>query len=290
MATSLVHPGVPRTHQPNSSLRTLSSEDAGLVTSEPLAYTVPGIRRKVEVKVASTATEWEGAFRLVRKNYQESGYEPPSTKLLRFTPFHALPDTTVFVAKAEDQIVATLTLVPDSRPLGLPLEGLYEDEVNVLRSQGRHIAEVTSLAADNLTQREFIYVFSALSRLMAQYHLYHGGDTWVITVNPRHRVYYCKTYGYMPLGPRRSYHAVRGHPAEAFWVDEHLMKAAAPKMHEAIYERPLPREFLQPVRMPVELIRAMAAESSQFDPLAVEALDVNQILGYMETHGHLRLW
>jgi hypothetical protein len=261
-----------------------------VLTSDPQAFAVPGIRRKVEVKVASTPAEWEGAFRLVRKNYLESGYEPPSTKLLRFTPYHALPDTTVFVAKAENRIVATLTLVPDSRPLGLPLEGLYEDEVNNLRQQGRHLAEVTSLAADHLTQLEFMHVFTALSRLMAQYHLYHGGDTWVITVNPRHRAYYCKTYGYMPLGPRRAYSAVRGHPAEALWVDERLMQASAPKMHEAIYKRPLPRELLQPVRMPVELIRYMAAESSQFDPLAVEALDVNQILGYIETHGHLRLW
>lgn len=258
--------------------------------TEPQALVVPGIRRKIDVKVASTAADWEAAFRLVRRNYEESGYEPPSTKLLRFTPYHALPDTTVFVAKSGDDVVATLTMVPDSRPLGLPLEGLYEDEVNTLRSEGRHIAEVTSLAADDLTQRDFMHVFPALIRLMAQYHLWHGGDTWVIAVNPRHRSYYCKMIGYIPLGPQRAYQAVRGHPAEALWVDKRLMQASAPKMHEAIYERPLPREYLQPIRMPVDLVRYLAGESSQFDPLAVDALDVNQILGYAERNGHLRCW
>jgi hypothetical protein len=243
------------------------------------------VGRAIEVKVASTPAEWEDAFRLVRQNYLESGYEAPSTKLLRFTPYQALPDTTVFVAKLAGQVVATFTLVPDTHPLGLPLEGLYEDEVAELRRQGRRLAEVTSLAAAGLTQREFVYVFTTMIRVMKQYHLYHGGDTWVITVNPKHRNFYCKTLGYTALGPQRAYEAVRGHPAEAFWLDKHLMKAAGSKMYAQIYEEPLPSEVLQATHMPTDLIRHLAAQSSQFDEL-----DVNQILSYVERNGNPRRW
>jgi hypothetical protein len=256
-----------------------------VVETDTSTVQVHGVERPIVVKVASTAAEWEAAFRLVREKYLESGYEAPSTKLLRFTPYHALPDTAVIVAKAGDEVVATFTLVPDTIPLGLPLEGLYEEEVEALRRQGRRLAEVTSLAAANLSQREFVHVFATMMRVMMQYHLRHGGDTWVITVNPRHRNFYCRTYGYAPLGPRRAYEAVQGHPAEAFWVDRHLMQSGAPKQYEEIYERPLPPEVLQATQMPIELIRYLASESSQFD-----ALDVDQILGYVERNGNPRRW
>jgi hypothetical protein len=46
---------------------------------------------------------------------------------------------------------------------------------------------VISLAEDGLSRRESLRVFMALIRVMFQYHVAQGGDTWVITVNPRHR-------------------------------------------------------------------------------------------------------
>ena len=73
-----------------------------------------------------------------------------------------------------------------------------------------------------------------------QYHVRQGGDTWVITVNPRHRNYYRKVLGFVPLGPRRSYPAVRDHPAEAFLLDVGLMRANAPAMHREVFGEPLP--------------------------------------------------
>lgn len=246
---------------------------------------VPGVTRDIEVKIASTPEEWEAAFRLVRKNYVESGYESPSSKQVRFTPYHALPDTAVFVAKCEGEVVATFSLVPDGKPLGLPLDALYEDEVNELRKQGRRLAEVTSLAANGLSQREFIQVFTTLIRLMKQYHLRQGGDAWVITVNPKHRAFYCKMLGYTSLGPCRAYATVAGNPAEAYWVDRQLMQAAGSKMFDQVYTEPLPDEMLKATKMPVEFVRYLASQSSQFD-----VLDAEQILGYVNTHGTSRAW
>ena len=80
----------------------------------PRAAAVPGAgsRREIVVKIASEPDEWEQAFQLVAANYQERGYETTTDKPYRFTPYHALPDTTIFVAKHEGRVVATFSLVP----------------------------------------------------------------------------------------------------------------------------------------------------------------------------------
>lgn len=252
---------------------------------QSVSIPVEGVSRPIVVKVASTHAEWQAAFRLVRENYDECGYEPPSTKLLRFTPYHALPDTTVFIAKAAGDVVATFTLVPDNRPLGLPLEGLYEEEVKQLRNQGRRIAEVTSLAANRITQREFVHVYEAMIRLNMQYHVHHGGDTWVLTVNPRHSMFYQRALGCLPLGPRRSYQAVQGHPAEAFWLDCDLMKSNAPEMYTKVFGEPISPDVLRARQMPIDTIRCLAAQSSVWN-----ALDVEQTLGLIARTGNPRCW
>src|SRR4051812_116170 len=67
----------------------------------PASIEVPGLDRSIRVKIASELEELEGAFQLLAENYQARGYEKPSTKLFRFTPYHVLPGTVTLVAKHE---------------------------------------------------------------------------------------------------------------------------------------------------------------------------------------------
>src|SRR4051794_25143846 len=62
---------------------------------------VPGVGREIRVKIASGHDELDQAFRLLATNYRARGFESPSPKPFRFTPYHALPGTTTFVAKHE---------------------------------------------------------------------------------------------------------------------------------------------------------------------------------------------
>ena len=250
----------------------------------PASVPVAGLRRAVEVKIASTRQEWEEAFQLVADNYQARGYEAGDCDC-RFTSYHALPESVVLVAKTEGQVVATFSLVPDNTLLGLPLEGLYRDEIQELRRHGRHIFETTCLADRDLGLREFVQVFQALIGLAWQYGVARGGDTNVITINPRHRSFYTKALGYVPLGPWQSYPAVQGHPAEAYFLDPRLMRAKAPEAHARIFGEPLPPEALRAPRMPAALVRHFARNSSQTDPRLVE-----EILRYVETCGSPRRW
>jgi hypothetical protein len=246
---------------------------------------VPGIAKAIEVKIASEREEWEQALGLVAANYRAKGYEVVSNKRFRFTPYHALRDTAVFVAKHEGQVVTTFSLVPDNTLLGLPMESIYGAEIHERRLQGKRMAEVTSLADSGLGVREFLQVFTTIIKLMFQYHVRHGGDTWVITVNPRHRNFYTKVLGFQPLGPCRAYASVQDAPAEAYLLDRDTMRVKAPKMFDDIFGEDLPPRALRKPSMSPELVRQFAADSTQTDPRQVQ-----DVLSYAAHYGSPRRW
>lgn len=255
------------------------------VVRVPRAIPVRGVSRPIEVKIASTECEWEQAFQLAAASYQARGYETPGTSRLRFTPYHALPDTLTLVAKHHDEVVATLAIVQDNALLGLPMEGVYAEEIQQLRNEGRKLFEVTTLADAGLGIREFVQTFIRLIQLATQYHTSHGGDAGVIAVNPRHRSFYTRVMGFVRLGPCRTYAAVQDHPAEAFWITERLMRDNTPNMHETIFGQPVPREALFAPKMPRYLIRKFSVESRLCDPEQIEKL-----LALRDQYGSLRRW
>jgi hypothetical protein len=244
------------------------------------AFLVPGIARSIEVKLASEQDEWEQAFELLAANYRARGYEAPGAKPFRFTPYHVLPDTILIVAKHDDRVAATLSLVPDTSLLGLPLESIYAVEVAKLRREGRRIAEAISLADTELSIREFVQVFKAMIKLAMQFHVAQGGDTWVITVNPRHRNFYQKVLGFAPLGPCRTYPAVGDHAAEAYRLDVAHMEVNAPTMYHEVFDEPLPGPVLSAPRWSPERVRYFSRRSTQVDHRTVEyLLQVVEYLG-----------
>lgn len=251
----------------------------------PKAVPVPGVSRSIEVKFASERSEWEQALQLVATTYQARGYETPNVARLRFTPYHALQDTAVLVAKHEGRVVATFSIVLDNTYLGLPMEGVYPDEIQALRRSGRRLLETTCLADQGLSLREFVQVFLSLIRLGMQYHTSRGGDTYVITVNPRHKSFYQKVLGFQPLGPCRSYAAVQDAPAEAFWLDNETLKADAPKMHEEIFGEDLPRQALIAPPLPRRLAQEFAEATNP-----AERDTIHEAVRFVSTFGSARRW
>jgi len=233
---------------------------------------VPGINRVVTVKIASQQEQYRQVFRLLAVSYQAAGYEAPSLQPFRFTPYHALPGTAVFIAEQETGAVATLSLVADNPILGLPMESVYPEEIDCLRQEGRSLVEVTSLADQELGIREFVPVFLTLMQVMVQFGVRQGADTWVITVNPRHRLFYQKMMGFVPIGPTKAYPSVQNHPAEAFAVTVPQLLAHSPVMHKRIVGEELPESVLTHAPMPAELVRYLAEHSSQTDLGTIEEI------------------
>jgi hypothetical protein len=246
---------------------------------------VPGAARDLQVKFASDRQEWEEAFRLVAANYRARGYEAPSSRPLRFTPYHALPGTQTLVAKHAGHVVATFSIVLDNTLLGLPMESTYGAEVAALRDQGYRLMETTSLAETGLGVREFLRVFMALIRLAMQFHTAHGGDAYVITVNPRHKGFYSKVLGFLPLGPCRAYACMQDAPAEALWVSNDLLRERAPRAYAEVFGEPQPEAALRPRRMPRDLVRYFGQQSSPGDGATLDAA-----LSFLDRHGNARRW
>lgn len=259
---AISHPISPTTATSSVRRRVASAHSDG---SDARSIAVAGLSRPIRVKIASERDEFEQAFRLVADRYKARGYETPGAGPYRYTPYHALPGTVTFVAKDGDRVVATLSLVPDNDTLGLPMESIYGEEVASLRWEGRTLGEVTCLAEEGLNPREFLKVFSALIRVMFQYHVRRGGDTWVITVNPRHRSYYTKVLGFVPLGPCRSYSSVGDAPAEAFYLDVDLMQEGAPEKHREVFGEVLPWQVVTPLAKSADHALFFGPRSTQAD-------------------------
>jgi hypothetical protein len=257
-----LHSKAPRAHRRSGAARRYG----------PASIEVPGIGRKVQVKIASEFDEFKGAFRLLATNYQACGYESPSAGVYRFTPYHVLPTTVTVVAKHENHVVATLSVVLDTELCGLPMESVYETEIDGLRRDGRRLAEATCLADRELGIREFVCVFKTLIKVGMQYHLRQGGDSWVIAVNPRHRRFYQKVLGFVPLGPRRTYPSVQGHPAEAYVSGVDLLRAHAPEMSREVLGEILPGSVLKAPRWSPARVRFFGKRSTQADGATIDAL------------------
>lgn len=97
--------------------------------------------------LAVTFGDFDAAFRLLHDRYVWRGYLTPEPSGRRLGLHNALPGTKLLVAKAEDRVVGTLTVVEDSC-LGLAMDEAFGEELGRLRERGRRLAEASSLAVD----------------------------------------------------------------------------------------------------------------------------------------------
>lgn len=118
------------------------------------------------LKIADTQQELEDAFRLLHDSYVAAGYMDPDPSGMRILPQHLLPQTTTVVAKWDEKVVGTLSLIRDN-PFGLPLEKLFD--ISDRRAGGRRLAEVSSLAIDPKFRGKPFRMLFPLCRFCIQY-------------------------------------------------------------------------------------------------------------------------
>ena len=139
------------------------------------------------LSIASTRKDFELAFRIVHDSYTEEGLMRPHRSGMRITKYHALPTTTVLIAKLGDEAVGTATIIQDS-PLGLPIDEICD--VNRFRRSGNHLAEISSLAIAK-TSRGRAEILLPIVRYCFNYcYTFAGIDNMISVVNPGHQAFY----------------------------------------------------------------------------------------------------
>jgi hypothetical protein len=166
------------------------------------------------MRVSETRKEREAAFRLVYRAYLESGLAADHPMQMRVIKQHLLDTTDVLVAKRNDDVCFTVSLVRDGH-CGLPSESLFVKEITAMRAAGIKLAEVSCVAsdcADDSKKRRFETLVKMIS-LTIQVARRRGVDRLVLAVHPRHAKLYQRMFGCVPCTRVKEYEAVCGNPA-----------------------------------------------------------------------------
>lgn len=198
--------------------------------------------RAVTYKIATTRSELEEAYSLVWKNYVETGFQADDDTKIRFTKYHLLPESRVFVANFREGLLAepkqfddrsvcigTVSLILDS-PMGLPLDELCGKELSQVRAEGRKIAEVVGFAVnkDYTQYKVFLHMF----KLLFQYAGLVGVTDIVCTVTAKHSRFYRKVCLFEPVGELTTYVS-----AQSVQAQGHILNIKeARKKSEEFYE------------------------------------------------------
>lgn len=102
-------------------------------------YNLP---EELSLKLADTPEEIEASFKIVHEAYVELGYIDPNSHQFRFSKYQALPTTVILVAKWKDEVVGTMSILPDSQ-MGLPADSTWD--LSGYRKGGKRLAEISSL-------------------------------------------------------------------------------------------------------------------------------------------------
>lgn len=166
--------------------------------------------------IATTQLEKDSAFALVQKIYSEQGYIPKKNENT-FRKFLFASPTKVFLGYYQNQIFATISLIPDSS-LGLPMDVLYQKELGDFRRQHKRLAEVSQYAVDqSVLQEKGAKQFTASIPMLEM--VFESAraidlDYLCITINPKHDVFY-QSLGFISIGEPKFYPAVNNAPALA---------------------------------------------------------------------------
>lgn len=152
-------------------------------------------RRLYKIRSANSCGQRSSASNLIHRMYATRGYvssalpdEPPPTRM-------------TLVASDHDATVATISIGFDS-PMGLHVDALFSQEVDVLRQAGRKVCEFTTLAMDQLVRSRRVLA-SLFHVAYIHAHRVLDFDTLLIEVNPRHVLYYRRMLGFEVMAPQR---------------------------------------------------------------------------------------
>ena len=240
----------------------------------------PGSCDDLEVHPAASLAELHVAYQLVYANYVRRGYISENTARMRFSLFNIVPHAITFVALHQGEVIATVSVIPDT-PIGLPMDEIYRPELDALRREGRKLAEVTMLADRRLSmRRSFPVVLLLMKQVFDDVTLFLKANDCCITINPHHLRFYRDFLLFEPIGPERSYPSVENNPALALSLNLDTVKdrySRVPRLWERFYQDRTPHStFGNRYHMSCRDIEALCAGTGAVDAAPPGLLDILQ--------------
>jgi hypothetical protein len=223
----------------------------------------------ISYRIASTREEREAAFRLVYSSYLRGGLGDINRYQIRVTPYHLLPTTEIFIAEHQGQVIFTMSLVTDGE-LGVPMQGLYAEEIDGLRRRGLKVGEISCLADRRASMSRFFPVFLRTSRVMVQYAHRQGLDAVLATVRPKHARFYKRCFDFRVLGGQKEFPTVRNVTGMALWAEFARLRREQSASYLAMLDDPFDDELLapQPIsRADCDYFRPMIDPTYQYVPI-----------------------
>ena len=145
-------------------------------------------------EMAKTQTELETAFKLLHDAYVEQGFISTQANGMHLNVAHALPSTSILIAKLEGKVIGTISIIRDT-PLGLPMEKVFD--ISKLKLNGSRVAEFSCLAIDpKFRRKKGKDVFFPLTLFAAKFAKdYFGVDYLVFNLYPHHADFYNAIFG-----------------------------------------------------------------------------------------------
>lgn len=139
---------------------------------------------RLSLGIARTRQDLEACLALLHDAYVASGFMQPHPSGMRVTPYHALPTTTTLLARFENRVVGTLSIIREG-VFGFPMQSIFD--LSAVRARPGRIAEISALAIHPDFRGTGGSVLFPLMKFMYEYcRNFFDTRHLVIAVNPRH--------------------------------------------------------------------------------------------------------
>ena len=168
------------------------------------------------IERACCAEDLRQAYRLVHDVFLRRGFIDPDPTQMRVRIYETTPETATFVAKVENRVVAVLSVVEDSRELGLPSDCSFKKELDALRRSGRRLCEFTNQVVVEEFRKSAVP--TELMRCAGAMSLTSGFHEAFAAVSPAHNSFY-QLLGFRQIGSQRSYSKTTEDPVVGLCMD-----------------------------------------------------------------------
>lgn len=174
---------------------------------------VPEYPEGVRFLRAQSREDLHDAYRLLHDVYVEKGLTTPQPSGIRTTVYHMEPSTRVLIAKYDNRVIATISVIRDGF-WGLPADEIVD--LSGFRRKGECLAELSSLAIDpDFRGNSGQILFCLLKYMLLSTINNSGTERMVACVNPDQASLYEALFGFSRFSRKvvKSYGFANGAPA-----------------------------------------------------------------------------